>query len=192
MASMRDIKRRIKSVNSTQQITNAMYLIASAKLRRAKEEWDRTEPYFSMLRGEIKKEQKQYYGLPAANGLPDLASEGALLRWGKQVMEGERQRTAHGGIPIYNPTIARVKVYYDLFVESMERQKGTQRETANALRALAALRGKADGLILEIWNRIEDAFSGTTPNEARLDRCREYGVVYYYRTGGQHPAEPDE
>lgn len=146
----------------------------------------------AVLRGEIKKEQKQYYGLSAANGLPDLASEGALLRWGKLVMEGERQRTAHGGIPIYNPTIARVKVYYDLFVESMERQKGTQRETANALRALAALRGKADGLILEIWNRIEDAFSGTTPNEARLERCREYGVVYYYRTGGQHPAEPDE
>ena len=89
----------------------------------------------AVLRGEIKKEQKQYYGLSAANGLPDLASEGALLRWGKLVMEGERQRTAHGGIPIYNPTIARVKVYYDLFVESMERQKGTQRETANALRA---------------------------------------------------------
>ena len=36
MASMRDIKRRIKSVNSTQQITKAMNLVASSKLNRAK------------------------------------------------------------------------------------------------------------------------------------------------------------
>lgn len=45
MAQMRDIKRRIKSVNSTKQITKAMYLVSSAKLRKAKEKVATTRPY---------------------------------------------------------------------------------------------------------------------------------------------------
>ena len=47
MASMRDIKRRIKSVNSTQQITNAMYLVASSKLTKAKARLEDTRPFFT-------------------------------------------------------------------------------------------------------------------------------------------------
>jgi F-type H+-transporting ATPase subunit gamma len=45
-ASMRDIKRRIKSVNSTRQITKAMELVSSAKVIRAREKMDRYRPYF--------------------------------------------------------------------------------------------------------------------------------------------------
>ena len=51
MASMRDIKRRIKSVNSTQQITKAMYLVASSKLNKAKLRLNETLPFAT----EIKK-----------------------------------------------------------------------------------------------------------------------------------------
>ncbi len=47
MASMRDIKRRIKSVSSTQQITKAMNLVASSKLNRAKARFNDTKPFFS-------------------------------------------------------------------------------------------------------------------------------------------------
>jgi F-type H+-transporting ATPase subunit gamma len=46
MASMRDIKRRIKSVNSTKQITKAMNLVASSKLTRAKNRFTDTKPFF--------------------------------------------------------------------------------------------------------------------------------------------------
>ena len=46
MASMRDIKRRIKSVNSTQQITKAMNLVASSKLNKAKSRFNDTKPFF--------------------------------------------------------------------------------------------------------------------------------------------------
>lgn len=46
---MRDIKRRIKSVNSTKQITKAMELVSSAKLRKAKESLEKTRPYFNMM-----------------------------------------------------------------------------------------------------------------------------------------------
>ena len=49
-SSMKDIKLRIKSVESTMQITKAMELVASSKLRRAKERAESTRPYFTTLR----------------------------------------------------------------------------------------------------------------------------------------------
>ncbi len=45
MATLRDIKRRIGSVKSTQQITKAMKLVAAAKLRRAQERIIEARPY---------------------------------------------------------------------------------------------------------------------------------------------------
>ena len=48
-ASMKEIKNRIKSVQSTRQITKAMELVASSKVRRARERIERTEPFFNNL-----------------------------------------------------------------------------------------------------------------------------------------------
>ncbi len=45
MATLRDIRRRITSVKSTQQITRAMKLVAAAKLRRAQERILEARPY---------------------------------------------------------------------------------------------------------------------------------------------------
>jgi F-type H+-transporting ATPase subunit gamma len=45
MANLRDIRRRIKSVQSTQQITKAMKMVAAAKLRRAQESIFHARPY---------------------------------------------------------------------------------------------------------------------------------------------------
>ena len=47
--SMKDIKLRIKSVESTMQITKAMELVASSKIRRAKERVEHSRPYFETL-----------------------------------------------------------------------------------------------------------------------------------------------
>lgn len=55
MASTTEIKGRIDSIKETQKITNAMYLIASTKLRRARSELEQTRPYFDALRSEIKR-----------------------------------------------------------------------------------------------------------------------------------------
>ena len=48
-ASIKHIKNRIKSVESTRQITKAMELVATSKLRRAKERAERTRPYHDVL-----------------------------------------------------------------------------------------------------------------------------------------------
>ena len=55
MATIHEIQSRIKSIRDTQKITNAMYLIASMKMRKAKGELDRTRPYFDMVSTEIKR-----------------------------------------------------------------------------------------------------------------------------------------
>ncbi|MBR2965089.1 MAG: ATP synthase F1 subunit gamma [Clostridia bacterium] len=48
-ASMNDIKARMKSVESTMQITKAMELVATSKLRRAKEKAENTRPFLSAV-----------------------------------------------------------------------------------------------------------------------------------------------
>ena len=46
---MEDIKRRIKSINSTERITNAMKLVSASKLRRAKSVFESSERYMNRL-----------------------------------------------------------------------------------------------------------------------------------------------
>ncbi|MBQ7300046.1 MAG: ATP synthase F1 subunit gamma [Clostridia bacterium] len=48
-ANMKAIKSRIKSVDGTRQITKAMELVASSKLRRAKQQEEAVKPYYRML-----------------------------------------------------------------------------------------------------------------------------------------------
>lgn len=136
------------------------------------------------LRMEIKPAQKNYYGLqPNVHNVPDLISETALMEWGEKIIVGEMKRTSEGGIPIYNPTIAKVKVRYDIFVESNERQKNLQRLTAESLEDVTLMRPQVDELILDAWNQIEDYYKDIPDVDKRLDLCREYGIVYYYRAG---------
>ena len=52
-ASMKDIKLRIKSVESTMQITKAMQLVATSKLRRAKERMENSKPFTAIAQAAI-------------------------------------------------------------------------------------------------------------------------------------------
>ncbi len=55
MTSAKEIKTRIKSIIDTRKITNAMYLISSTKIKKAKEAHENTKPYFNSLKVEIKR-----------------------------------------------------------------------------------------------------------------------------------------
>lgn len=146
----------------------------------------------AVIRSEVRISYKEYYGLDLKNNnVPDLSTEIALAEWGKKIIEGENKRISQGGIPIYNPTIAKVRVHYDIFMESYEKQKNLQTLTARSLEVLASMRAGADGLILDIWNQVEKKFEGVFPNEKRLNLCRDYGLIYYYRTGEKIKEEID-
>ena len=78
MSTTKEIKNHIASVKDTQKITNAMYLIASTKMRKAKSELDLTRPYFNAIQQEIKRvfrveekvENKYFYPASGEHELP--------------------------------------------------------------------------------------------------------------------------
>ena len=127
MPSAKEIKSRIASIKDTQKITNAMYLISSTKLRKAKNELNRTRPYFDALKGEIKRifrtvpdVDSRYFYPPA--GAPKLEGEYACL---VITADNGRQHFAQAGIPIeqsflypaQNPTLHRAREICDILLE---------------------------------------------------------------------------
>ena len=53
MANIREIRERIASIKQILKITNAMYLISSSKLKKARKSLDATMPYFEKLQTTI-------------------------------------------------------------------------------------------------------------------------------------------
>ena len=137
----------------------------------------------AVIRGEIKKEQKAYYGLDTQNHVvPDLSTEEYIFEWGKKIIAGEQKRVANGGFPIYNPTINKVKVHYDIFCEHLQQHTLHVQNTNRVQKDVNDLRSEADALILNIWNLVEAHYRNELPY-ARMQKCKLYGVVYYYRKG---------
>ena len=69
-----------------------------------------------------------------------------------------------------------VKVRYHQFVEAYNHQKILQQNTQRQLNELNSLRGRADDIILSIWNEVEAKFADR-PDEERRRLAAEYGVV---------------
>src|SRR2546426_3296356 len=55
MPSTREIRRRIRSVKNTAQITKAMQMVASSKMRRAQERVQQSRPYAEQLRALVSR-----------------------------------------------------------------------------------------------------------------------------------------
>ena len=55
MAGLRDIKRRIVSVESTQKITSAMKMVSAAKLRRAQDAIESARPYAERMKSTLEE-----------------------------------------------------------------------------------------------------------------------------------------
>ena len=72
MPSTREIRRRIRSVKNTAQITKAMQTVASSKMRRAQERVQQSRPYADQLRGLVSR-------LARVTG-EDVGGEIALLK----------------------------------------------------------------------------------------------------------------
>lgn len=139
--------------------------------------------YMCVMRSEIKSVHLSLYGLPEDNApLPQLTSNEQLLEWGEKIINGEEARNAKGGVPIYNPTIAKVKVMYSIFKEAYQSQQIHQKNTNRVQLEVAEYRHTVDELILNIWDEVEKSSSGFAEKK-RLEHNRAYGVIYYYRKG---------
>jgi hypothetical protein len=146
----------------------------------------------SVIRGDIKKEHKLFYHLDQnIHIVPDLSTESALLNWGKCIIDGENERLRNGGLPIYNPTIAKVKVHYEVFKEYKSNQKLHQNTTNRNWEELVSLRKKGDLIILDIWNQVEAKYKDEKPY-TRYIKCQTYGLVYYFRKGEKVLTKADD
>lgn len=85
-----------------------------------------------------------------------------------------------GGIPINCPAINKVKVHYDMFKENQVNQSMHRMSTERVYEDLEELRRKADQIILQIWNTVEEYFDKQLPY-ARMRSCESYGLKFYYR-----------
>jgi hypothetical protein len=132
-------------------------------------------------RGELKPLVRRFYDLENYEaGVPNLTSDTALVQWGKRIIDGDQKRIMAGGSPIYNPSIALVKVNYERFIEAYRHQKTLQANTDRVQQQVAALRVEADAIIVQMWNEIEH-FYGTFPDHLKREKANEYGVVYVVR-----------
>ena len=55
MANAREIQGRMKSIRDTMKITNAMYMVSSSKLQKARKDLKNTKPYFEMVQDSLAK-----------------------------------------------------------------------------------------------------------------------------------------
>ena len=137
----------------------------------------------AVVRGEINRNQKELYKLnPKSNALPDLTTEEGLLEWGQNIIDGENQRIAAGGFAIYNPTINKVKVHYEMFKEDYTNHQLHKKTHSRVFEDTETLRKQADTIILSIWDQVEAFYKDELPY-AKLQKCQAYGMIYYYRTG---------
>lgn len=85
MADIKEIKMRIQGITEMRKITNAMYMIASVKLRRAKEELEKTRPFFDNLRRQTRRvfradaAEKSEYFYPSFGKRDDETTVGFLV-----------------------------------------------------------------------------------------------------------------
>ncbi len=136
----------------------------------------------TITRGELRKDIKTAYGLdPDCPNCPDLNSESAVLEWGERIIKAEEERTLKGGVPIYNPTIAKVKVHWGIFNDHYFNQRLLRSNAAKSLEEVTEMRPQADDIILDIWNQVEGVYKDL-PINTRMEKCKPFGLIYYYRT----------
>ena len=103
-ANMKAIKRRIKSVESTMQITKAMELVSSSKLRHAKERADKAVPFFNLLYQTMSEIASEAVGFHSS--YLELNETGAALLI---VIAGDRGLAGGFNINVFRRADARIK-----------------------------------------------------------------------------------
>jgi hypothetical protein len=137
--------------------------------------------FMMVERGEMKEETLSFYNLDDVVGkIPTLKTEEELLGWGNHIISGEQKRIQSGGSPIYNPSIALVKVNFENFRESTVFQRNLKKNTNRSYNKLKDLRVSTNDFISRLWNQIEDNIQGDNPKHKR-QLAQEYGLVYVFR-----------
>lgn len=137
--------------------------------------------YMNIEREELKEEVLSFYGLQDYNNkVPPLNSEKEVLEWGQKLIRGEQQRLQKGGSPVYNPSVALVRVRVESFNELAIFQHNLKRNSLRSYEKLQQLRKSTNEFISRLWTEIEDSMADMEAQQKR-QHCQEYGIVYVFR-----------
>jgi len=135
----------------------------------------------AIIRGDLPTSTRSLYGFEEdVLKLPQLNNESEIISWGEKIIKAETERMRKGGNPITNPTIAVVKVRYENFIEAYQYQNNLKKTVQRASSELIDQRKHADGIILKVWNEVEDSLKDV-PENIKRESAAEYGVVYVFR-----------
>jgi len=143
MANAREIQARMKSIKDTMKITNAMYMISSSKLQKARRDLKNTEPYFDERANVPKKDRKQgYIVVTADKGMAGAYNHNVIKIAEKEALSDNqnmlfvvgqvgRKYFEKKNIPIdidfkytaQNPNVNRARVISDKVVELFREKK---------------------------------------------------------------------
>ena len=137
--------------------------------------------YMAIEREEIRKEALDFHELGSLVGkVPLLNSEEELLKWGTKIIEGEQKRIQKGGNPIYNPSIALVKIRFEKFKDSAVDMQNIRRITPRYFKQMKETRVSTNHFICDLWNEIEENIKNDNPKNKR-QIAQDYGIVYILR-----------
>lgn len=163
MANLRDIKRRIKSVRNTSQITKAMQMVASAKMRRAQELALKGRLYVSALANVLKHLHESI--TQGASALMEQREVGKTL-----VIVINTDRGLCGGLNsnLFKEVLAQCPADADYMTIGAKLNP----QLARSGRTLAATFSLADGFgeaeLKPIFDFIRNGFTDGTYNKVRL------------------------
>lgn len=166
------------------------FLDTNAKNKDYKNRFNRVKLYIShfiqvmnmaIARGEMKAQDRVFFSLMENdNCVPKLTTEEDVITWGKRVIEGENKRIAAGKVPMQNPNVANLRIWYDKFMEAYRSKETSKQTNSRVLNESTTQRDEADDIISTIWNEVEKHFSYLPPVKMRKEAAT-YGIVYVKR-----------
>lgn len=142
-------------------------------------------------RGELKAQCRVDMGIDINdNTVPNLNKSKDIVEWGERIIKAEELRGMKGGKMIYNPTLAKVKVYWSIFCDKYFSVDKMNNSAQRYLDELTQMRPEVDEFILNLWNRIEAMYAELPGNE-KYEKAKRWGIRYYMRTSEKKRAAAD-
>jgi len=146
----------------------------------------------TIRRGELKKDIKEGYGLDLNNyALPPLDTDADIEKWGKLIIAGEEKRISRGGVPIYNPNIAKVKVHWSIFADHYYNVSRLKANAEKYRQELVQMRPIVDDLLHDLWNQVRN-FYADLPLQQSIDKCSQFGLVFYLSSSEKKQIEAEK
>jgi hypothetical protein len=141
---------------------------------------------FTAIRNELRIEHLSLYGFEGGKELvlPDLSTEDAIMLWGENLLRGEAARMNKGGMPLYNPTIAKVRVHFELFKEIIQSLKIYRQNVFRLQSGVHETQKEAKEYIEDIWKRVEEKYH-SLPIDELSEKYKKYKIRFQYYNGTQ-------